>query len=517
MARNTTLLRAPKPIVFTPSEDNPYRLGRPLILVAAALLCVPVILILNGHPTLPVLVIGGLGGAIFLAWAAVYTSRHTEWVILPLILIEFIIAASILGTEQNDKYRSLLHYFILFIFCLPLIPKVYRSKILYRGGFLLYVIYFGWCAISILYSVDPLYSTARLLTAVLGLIALAACASEIGSSDDAYRMLGIFVLGCSILMGIVAASLVLLPHGLTWSNPLEGLDPEALKALKHSGAFAALNRFQSIFGQPNVVGTLMLVTVSSSAIYWRKATRRQKWALAGVIAMALFSDVLADSRTPFIALVIGAVCYSIWKYRLRSILVLCGAAVVALIVFVAIGGDITAYVSRGNVGTLTGRTEIWLFALQQVKDQPILGYGYDVGGAIFDFRYFPIWYGPWDMGPHSSLHNGYLTHLVGIGVPATLFWLYIMLRPWVYVARQKNDQWNLKPFVFLLVIPLLIENMAESAIGDCTGGVGVLFALAWIIAERYRMLSLEQTVIERQRLLERMPSGVRAIVYRTPA
>ncbi|MGH8014414.1 MAG: O-antigen ligase family protein, partial [Candidatus Binataceae bacterium] len=360
---------------------------------------------------------------------------------------------------------------------------------------------------------DPVYSLARLLTAVLGLIAVTTCTLEVRNGDDATRVFGHFVLGCSILIGIVAASLVLLPHGMTYSNPFNDLGAQTLKAMKASGALEGVNRFESIFGQPNVVGSLMLVTVSSALIYWRKATRFQKWVLAVVIATALGADILADSRTPFIALVVGCVLYSIWRYRLRSILVLAGVGGAALVALILIGADIHSYVARGNVSTLTGRTDIWLFAIQQIKDQPILGYGYEVAGAIFNFRYFPIWYGPWDLGPHSSLHNGYLGHLVGVGVPATLFWLYIMLRPWVYVIRQKTDPWNLKPAIFLLVVPLLVENMAEAAIGDCAGAVGLLFALAWVIAERYRLMSLAKAENERQRKLEQMPSGLRAVRY----
>ncbi|MGH8013239.1 MAG: hypothetical protein ACREQ4_12130, partial [Candidatus Binataceae bacterium] len=208
MARDTTILTTARPVVFSPSADEHYHIGRPLIFAAAVLICIPVILVLNGHPTLPVLAIGGAGSAIVLTWAVSYTTRHTDWLILPLILMEFIIAAAVLGSRESDKYRSLFHYFILFIFCLPVIPKLYRSKILYQGGYFLYVIYFIWCLITVIYSLDPVYSLARLLTAVFGLIAVTACTLEVRNGDDATRVFGHFVLGCSILIGIVAASLV---------------------------------------------------------------------------------------------------------------------------------------------------------------------------------------------------------------------------------------------------------------------------------------------------------------------
>src|SRR5262249_11647821 len=150
---------------------------------------------------------------------------------------------------------------------------------------------------------------------------------------------------------------------------------------------------------------------------------------------SLLCGVLADSRSPFLALLIGATLYAIWQYGFRGILSIVCALIVGMGGLMAAGYDLGAYVARGDVTTLTGRTEMWEFVLQTIARHPILGFGYEVGGAIFDNRFFPLWWGPWDQGPHVSVHNGYLAHAVGVGIPVTIFWLYIMLSPWAFVLR----------------------------------------------------------------------------------
>ncbi|HLX37697.1 MAG TPA: O-antigen ligase family protein, partial [Candidatus Binataceae bacterium] len=175
--------------------------------------------------------------------------------------------------------------------------------------------------------------------------------------------------------------------------------------------------------------------------------------------------------------------------------------------------SLSEYTGRGDVTTLTGRTEMWSYVIQEIRARPLIGYGFSVSGAIFQSKYFPIWFGPWDQGPQSSLHNGYLDHAIGVGVPATLLWLFIVLRPWWFAFRQKEDPWNLKPLALFVILPCLVHNMSEATLGDFYGAVGILFGLVWAIGERYRLLALEQVAAERQRAVDAMPPA--AAVFQT--
>jgi O-antigen ligase len=187
---------------------------------------------------------------------------------------------------------------------------------------------------------------------------------------------------------------------------------------------------------------------------------------------------------------------------------LAGAGVVAIAALPLFGHNIGEYTGRGDVTTLTGRTEMWAYVVGQIKARPLSGYGYEVAGAIFESKYFPIWYGPWDQGAQSSVHNGYLNHAIGVGIPATLFWLFIVLRPWWFAIRQTEDPWNLKPLALLVIIPCLIHNMSEASVGDFLGLIGLLFGLAWAVGERYRLLMLERAETARREALDQMPPAV---------
>jgi O-antigen ligase len=282
---------------------------------------------------------------------------------------------------------------------------------------------------------------------------------------------------------------------MTWSNPTD---------LTLEGQ---ISRFQGIFDNPNAVGALMLYTVTPILAFWSSFQRRQKMILSLVVVLALGTGALADSRSPFAALMVGCLLFVLWRYRAKGLVVMIGVMVVAIAALPIFGGYMGEYVGGRDVGTLTGRTEIWAFALQQLREHPIRGYGYQSSGAIFQSRYFTEWYGPWDEGAQSSLHNGYLTQAVGVGVPAAIFWLYILVRPFVFLFSRKEDPWNLKPVFFLVLVPMLTLNLTEASLESFLGLDGILFGLVWGAAEMYRLSAEEKEKIAQEEALAQAPFG----------
>jgi O-antigen ligase len=461
------------------------------------------------------LIVGGLGAAILflvclisaqpavivvplalivaaaVGWAVRYCAVHPAWLFCPLVMVELITGAWFL----SGPLRAVFHYGLITLFCLPLLPTAWRERTFMRGGFGLYSLYFMWAAITVTYSLAPAFSAGRLLNAVMVFAVVSVIVSRVNHRDDVPAMLTALLLGCGVIVVVVALSAVVLPRSITWVVPTDSSDDVV--------------RFSSIFNGPNDVGGLMLVTVGCAAALWPSAGRRRRWLLGALIAAALGAAALADSRTPFVALAVGATCYLVWRYRWR--------AAVALLV-IALAGSLTrfelksdGYLGRGDVGTLTGRTEIWDFAIGEIERSPLIGYGYEVGGQIFDSRYFPLWWGPWDEGPHSSLHNGYIDRAIGVGLPVTLLWLFFALRPWYYVLRRPDDQWGLKHVAFFMVIPMLVHNLGEASVGDFIGAIGLGFCLPWALAERARLLFREQDAARRRQNFAQAPPAVAAI------
>ncbi len=180
----------------------------------------------------------------------------------------------------------------------------------------------------------------------------------------------------------------------------------------------------------------MLATVGPTLAFWNRFEQRKKKWLA-LFALLAIGECGSPTRAPPSSRWAGRHAVPLWRYRLRGILLMAAAVVFRVAALPLFGHSLSEYTSRGDVTTLTGRTEMWAYVVQEIKRRPLIGYGYSVAGAIFENKYFPIWYGPWDEGAQSSLHDGYLDHAIGVGVPATMFWLFIVLRPWWSAMRRR--------------------------------------------------------------------------------
>jgi autotransporter family porin len=432
----------------------------------------------------------------WLLWRAVrYSTAHPLWLACPLILVELLTATWFL----SGSARAVFHYGLVALFCLPLLPAAWRSRSFAHDGFGLYTCYFLWAVVTVTYSLEPAYSASRLLCALMVFGAMTFAITEVNQPEDVNHVLIALLLAYGVIVSMVAFSAVALPRSFAWIVPTD----------ENAESAGNVIRFCGVFNGPNDVGELMLATVGCSAVLWQRVHGKWRWLLGALVLMAVGAAGLADSRTPFVALAIGGGCYLVWRYRRRAVMVLLLLGVLAAAVSFKIGGD--EYLSRGNVTTLTGRTDVWEFALSQIAERPVLGYGYAVAGTILQSRYFPIWWGPWDEGPHSSLHDGYIDRAVGVGVIALLVWLFIVLRPWYDVLRRPEDRWGLKPVAFWMVIPMLVHNLAEVSISDCTGMVGMSFFLIWAIAERARVLGRAADLADRREHHAAIPAAAAAL------
>jgi O-antigen ligase len=290
-------------------------------------------------------------------------------------------------------------------------------------------------------------------------------------------VMGVFLAGCGL---VVAANYValLMPTDMTWQ-----LDPES-----------GMTRFAGFFTEPNELGALTLATLGAGFGYWPVASRSMKAATAVTMIGALVQCVMADSRSPLIAVAIGCAVYLVFKYRLKGVI----AVVVAFGIFYYMAAfavpSMRAYLDRGDVASFTGRQVAWDFAYRRAKENPLLGYGYEVEGQILKSPYFPGWDEVWSLGYQTSLHDGYLSRAISLGVPALLFWLFLTLRPALTCLFRGRDPWHLRSIVALGLMPVLILNFTES-ISDFRGFSGVLMALSWAVLERERLFATAQATM----------------------
>lgn len=460
----------------------PGTLPRSRVVALAALLAVGAVVLINSRSTHIALASTGLLCGVLLISLGRYTTSDPLWLAPALVMAETLPYTNLLPVDPESRWW--LHYPLLFAFCLPAFPAAWRKWCLTERYFTSYLIYLGWAAVSAIYSLNPIISAGRLFPELLLFGALTLVALSTNSAVDVRTALWRFQIGCVVLLCLTAFAAVALPPHVF----VEGRDP-AVGIYPWVSDSSGLYRFEGVFNSPNAIGSLMLISVGLALYLWRAATPPQRIALAVIILAATIFGAMADSRSPAVSLLLGIGAYTVWKYRARGLTMCAVLALAGTLIYSALGATARLGISR-NITTLTGRTAAWQFEIRKVKERPLTGYGYEVEGAIFQDPRFPNWDKFWNRGSNTPTHEGYLSIAIGLGVPALLFWLYIILRPWMMLFRRAGDPLNLLPLFFFVVLPLLLRGLAETGVGEVRGLEGLVFFFAWMIAERERLPAL---------------------------
>ena len=450
-------------------QSRTYRPPATAMLIGMAALGLLGLLMLN----FPMLILGvaAVAGGIAIVWAARRVQGNGAYLLCALLLVEELSGASFLPLT-NDQY-FMVRYPLLIAFCGAAVWSAFRNEEILEGGFLDYLIYLSLGVISISYSLLPSYSTARILAAILMFMAIVRIARAVANREDIEKLLSWYLVGTGIVWMVVLISSVLMSHDLVW-------DVEEMTGLV---------RLRGIYGSPNQIGEIALATIGVGMVVWSSISGWKRALLAAQMAIAVVLAGLADSRSPFVGLAVGGLLYLVWRYRLRAVPIIVALGVVGFILVAQLNPE---YLDRGDVASLTGRTDIWKFAIQKISQRPLIGYGFEVEGEIMKAHDFPIWWGPWEDGPRSSLHSDYLSKAVSLGIPALVFWVFFFIRPWLALMRRKDDPWNLKPLFFLIVVPILLLDFTEGTAGDCRYAVGMIATLCWALAERQRLATLHR-------------------------
>ena len=449
------------------------------------------ILVLVTHPEGGGIVALAIAAAVILPYAIRYVSHHVSGVLIVIVLIEAV-AASYFAGSSDQKIGAIVRYPLGLLFILPFIPRLWKSGILRQGGFRDYSIYLIWALFSVSYSILPTVSLGRAFAAILPFLAMCAIATEVRSADDARRMMGVLLAGLGVVVAVNYLAMFIQPE-TAWQPDTD----------------SGMLRFVGFLTEPNELGNLMLATMGAGFGYWPVARGWKKGLTAAAMVGALVQAVMADSRTPIIGLGIGIALYLVWRCRVRGII---GVAVL-FGVFYAVAHMIPSmheYIDRGDVASFTGREVAWDFGIRSIKESPLLGYGYEVEGQILLSPFFQGWDAVWGLGYQSSLHNGYLSRAVSLGIPALLFWAFITLRPMLSCFFPNGDPWKLRSLVPLAMVPMVILNTTESVV-DFRSFAGVMMALVWTMLERERLFARAQATARARVVEESKTPIVRAL------
>ncbi len=185
--------------------------------------------------------------------------------------------------------------------------------------------------------------------------------------------------------------------------------------------------WRGIFFHKNTTGRVMIFSLAVLSAAWIGSGINRGYLLF-IGALAVLVALGTTSQTALLGLmvlvggvgVVRMVRGQALKSALITLVVLALAWHGALVLFTTYEVVLEAL---GRDPSLTGRTDIWVYAFRAGLDQPLTGYGYD---AFWNGDYSPgaNYSATWNT-PHS--HNAWLEIFIGLGLPAALLMVGIMI------------------------------------------------------------------------------------------
>jgi O-antigen ligase len=207
-----------------------------------------------------------------------------------------------------------------------------------------------------------------------------------------------------------------------------------------------------------------------------------------LFALALFS--VSASRTSFVILLLTILLVVCKRSKLVGALVVCGAALICCIFWTQLLQVLQGNQSASSFTTLSGRTVVWDAAVNQFKEHPLLGVGGGIGGKVVIANI-----GNQYLEEMSSLHNGFLEVLTGLGLVGFAVGMYML----VLTTWRTLQSWNSNPeFVgtYVLIIHVWMTTFMSTGILGWMGYEVVLFLCILtnvdLVAERARALTRAQ-------------------------
>lgn len=237
-----------------------------------------------------------------------------------------------------------------------------------------------------------------------------------------------------VLLMVLSVCTQLLTPGLIPGQDLEG------------------SAWHGVFGVKNVFGKTVCLALIACLCMFRKSFVIRFIAVAAAVTLGILSQSISSVGYMAILILVFALLPVLkWKPVPRR-LAIGGIALCTLLAvyYVSTNLDtVTAHLDKDP--HLTGRTDLWGYAIDSIKDKPLLGYGYE---AFWTYDSVPARRIReainWDSAPHA--HNGFLDLTLGIGIIGLIGYTALLItfakRGYGYFMSGPEDykRW---PLVFL--------------------------------------------------------------------
>jgi len=240
--------------------------------------------------------------------------------------------------------------------------------------------------------------------------------------------------------------------------------------------------FLSGNGLGYVASALLLVILAE----WQAKRLRGKAAFWQIMfGLALFS--VSASRTSFGILLLTILLVLFKRSKILATLAATGVLLAGFLFWSGILSRLQGHQNSSDFVTLSGRTVVWTAAVRQFEQHPVLGVGGGIGGKVVIAHIGNMY-----LEEMSSLHNGFLEVLTGLGLVGFLLGTYMLvattLRAWG--AWDKHPEYA---GTYVLIIHVWMTTIMSTGILGWMGYEEALFLCILsnidLVAERARALS----------------------------
>lgn len=241
----------------------------------------------------------------------------------------------------------------------------------------------------------------------------------------------------------------------------------------------APNRFQGLWGHPNYLGSFCMVAYFILLWKYFYCSFRMKKFIIILILITFIMHIFTGSRGSLLASLIGlSVWYIAQGKKIKFFLYIGIISTIIFAIFTLNRARFEREKNPNSITYLTGRTDFWKAAFILIQERPLTGYGFDVEGKIWqDPRFNHPKLRLWSGSAKTSIHNGYISIAVGVGVGGFIIWVIVLLSPILYyikLPRSLPKAWGLSILIMTLTL-----NFIESTVTGGRSFTSIIFWIAW--------------------------------------
>lgn len=313
----------------------------------------------------------------------------------------------------------------------------------------LWVLMCGLLVLSALIAPEPAVAIRAVIFTIIGIVCIFSVLALIRDAD-----------GISLMLTLVPASIILVSFAGVFLLPDRGTHGNDLTEPINSYLWRGVFMHKNIAGQVMAAFVFIGIYLMRRGYFWRGI----------LIAIAAFIFVSGTGSKTTLALIpltllVVSTAAILDKRWLTGALILATQILLAILTIGSVIFDpVRELLIKLSIDeTFTGRTSIWLFALENLSSHLWLGYGFEgfwPSSTVKDAA--NPYYLDWDVRPIIHGHNSYLDVLMNMGLVILLFTLVLVLiLPIIDFIRSRRTRENiLLSDMFMMIVYFCTLNAA---------------------------------------------------------